>query len=70
MNNILDLSKKENQQFIASIIAVLCENHPITIRIEDVEKYWYGEIQRLQYDMVMDVGSNTGSITFSLKDEK
>ena len=70
MNNLLDLSKEENQQFIASVIAVLCENSPITIRLEDIQPYWCGEIARLQYDMISDNDGKTGVVTFSLKDKK
>lgn len=69
MNNILDLTKPENQQFIASVIAALCEDGPITIELQDIEKFWCGEIQRLQYDMVSDLEGRVGFVTFSLKDK-
>ena len=67
MNNILDLSDEYNQRFIASVICVLCEKAPLTIELSDIEKYWSGEIKRLQYDMVSDVRMLKGTITFSLK---
>lgn len=67
MNNILDLTNEYNQLFIASVIAVLCEASPITISIQDIRKYFMGDVQRLQYDMVSD--GKTGSITFSLKEK-
>lgn len=67
MNNLLDLSKEENQRFIASVICVLCEQSPITIDLRDIERYWNGDIQNLQYDMAKDVETKLGSITFSLK---
>lgn len=66
-NNLLDLSKELNQLFIASVIAVLCEQSPITLDLRDVERYWRGEIKRLRYDLVTQNGS--GSITFSLRDK-
>ena len=67
MNNILDLSKEENQRFIASVICVLCEQSPITIDLRDIGRYWDGEIKNLQYDMATDLEGKSGSITFSLK---
>ena len=69
MNSILDLSSESNQLFVASVLAVLCESSPITISLQDIEKYWRGDIKRLQYDMVADAEGKTGSITFSLKDK-
>ena len=62
--NLLDLSDERSQLFIASCLAVLCESYPIRISLKDVQKYWNGEIRRLQYDMIPDI--NSGSITFSL----
>lgn len=70
MNNILDANDKTNHLFLSSVIAVLCENFPITIRLEDIEKFWNGEIVRLQYDMIYDVDKKQGSITFSLKEKE
>jgi hypothetical protein len=66
-NNLLNLRDERNQLFIASVIAVLCEQAPITIRLKDIEKYWSREIQRLQYDMILDV--DNGTITFNLKEK-
>lgn len=68
MNNLLDLSTEGNQRFIASVLCVLCERNPITLDLRDIEKYWNGEIGRLQYDLVADEDAKEGSITFSLKD--
>lgn len=67
MNNILDSKNEHNFLFLASVIAVLCEASPITLNLKDVEKYWKGEIRRLQYDLVCDTNVQQGSITFSLK---
>ena len=67
MNNILDKNGEHNFLFLASVIAVLCENSPVTIDLKDIEKYWSGEIARLQYDMVSSATEKQGSITFSLK---
>lgn len=67
MNNILDPSGKYNFLFLASVIAVLCEQSPITLSIDDVERFWAGEIQRLQYDMIASGDGKHGAITFSLK---
>lgn len=69
MNNILDGTNPENFLFLASVIAVLCENSPITIDLRDIEKYWNGGIRKLQYDMARDAGGKQGSITFSLKEK-
>jgi hypothetical protein len=69
MNNILDPNGEHNFLFLASVIAVLCEASPITVQLSDVERYWKGGIERLQYDMVADVGSKQGVITFSLKNK-
>ena len=67
INNLLDLSDENNQRFIASVICTLC---PITVNLQDVEKFWSGEIERLQYDLKADVEGKTGTITFSLKDKE
>lgn len=64
-NNLLDLSDEKNQLFIACVVCVLCEQSPITINLDDIRKYWMGEIKNLQYDMASD--GKSGSITFSLK---
>ena len=70
MNNLLDLSDDKNQLFIASVIAVLCENGPIKLNLKDIEKYWNGDIQRLQYDLFANTNVKEGTITFSLKESK
>ena len=69
MNNLLDGSKEHNFLFLASVIAVLCKEEPITVELKDVEEFWYGEIARLQYDLVADMNTKTGHITFSLKEK-
>lgn len=66
LNNILTYSEK-NFLFLASVIAVLCEGSPITIDLKDIEGFWAGEIQRLQYDLVFE--NKQGCITFSLKEK-
>ena len=65
-NNFLDLSDKNNQLFIASILCTLC---PITIDLQDIEKFWYGDVSRLHYDLKADTEGKTGTITFTLKDK-
>jgi len=67
MNNVLDLTQEFNQLFIASVICVLCEQESIEIDLQDIEKYWQGEVSRLQYDMKVDIQGKSGTITFSLK---
>lgn len=67
MNNLLDPKIENNFLFLASVIAVMCETSPITIDLKDIERYWKGDIARLQYDLVYWQGQ--GSITFSLKDK-
>jgi hypothetical protein len=67
LNNILDSKNEHNFLFLASVIAVLCENSPVTLDLQDVEHYWSGDIQRLQYDLCADEKGQQGSITFSLK---
>lgn len=67
MNNILSPSEN-NHLFLASVIAVLCEKSPITLDLRDIEKFWSGQIIRLQYNLEADEKGQRGSITFSLKD--
>lgn len=67
MNNLLNPENKDNFLFLASCIAVLCEQSPITLNLSDVERFWVRDIQRLKYDMVSE--GKSGSITFSLKDK-
>lgn len=70
LNNLLDSRGSEhNFLFIASVIAVLCERSPITLDLRDVEKYWNGDISRLQYNLVYDGKQQEGSVTFSLKEK-
>jgi hypothetical protein len=69
MNNILDMTNEYNQLFIASVIAVLCESSPITLELKDIERYWSGDIKRLQYDLVANEQEQSGHITFSLREE-
>lgn len=68
--NLLDPQREHNFLFIASVIAVLCENSPITVSLADIEKYWDGDISRLQYDMAVNANVKDGVITFSLKDKE
>ena len=69
-NNILDPKGSPNNfLFLASVIAVLCEDSPLTVRMEDVKRFWDGDISKLQYDMVADLNTKTGVITFSLKEK-
>lgn len=49
MNNILDPNGDSNNfLFLASVIAVLCEDGPITLSLSDIERFWKSDIQRLQ----------------------
>lgn len=70
MNNLLDPNVEHNFLFLASVIAVLCETSPITVDLKDVERYWKGDIARLQYDLVANVNVTQGAITFSLKEKE
>ena len=70
MNNLLDSGAENNFLFLASVIAVLCETSPITLDLKDVERYWKGDIAKLQYDLVVNSDVRQGSITFSLKEKE
>lgn len=69
MNNLLDKNGENNFLFLASVIAVLCEQSPVTVNLKDIEKFWKGEIQRLQYDLIADVDTKNGIVIFSLKEK-
>lgn len=68
MNNLLDLSDEGNQRFIGSVLCVLCKDSPLTLDLLDIEKFWNGDVIKLQYDLRADVEGKTGTVTFSLKD--
>ena len=66
MNNILNPHGNDNNfLFLASVIAHLCEEGPVTMDLVDIEKFWTGDITRLQYDIY-----DTKKITFSLKSKE
>ena len=68
MNNLLDLSKLDNQLFIAGVLYTLCEKGTITLDLEAIGKNLSsGNVRFLSYTMThnYDKDGVKGSITFS-----
>lgn len=69
-NNLLDQNGEHNFLFLASVIASLCEKGHLTVNLSDIERFWGGDIIRLQYNIVCDIEKKAGHIVFSLKEKE